>query len=518
MSDEFPDWLDDFEEFDSLDDEYKEKKTDTRKSNPFSSAQIVVLLVLFLFLCAVCSGVGAVFYLRQNTIPAQAGSGVSTPATSVAASNANTPQFTPTPAPTATSMLPQAKPTAEPSATATYVVSAEFTNKDKIKDILGFVEEWRELSVPQEIPIVFLTRDQFSSQWQDEAFDVEILEAVKKQQEFYIVMGLLEPDVDLVQAAYDSRTDIILGYYTPDEKIMYVIAESVNMFAQEEMTFAHEYVHALQDAHFDLSTIYNHNRSGDALLAARSLPEGDARLVEDLFAMQNITSDQLEYTVYRYLFEDHPELEGVSPALGVFTYFPYTAGEYFAIYLFIEGGFTWDLVNKAYSNPPVSSEQVMHPEKYLAGDMPIDIPMPDLTHILGSDWYELDRDVLGEAGFLVWLYDQIEDERIVTSVDGWGGDSYSLWVDDNGKRVLVEASVWETETDATEFSVAFNQYMDLREGELRTHYAEEGAIFWEHDEDITLLIRSGNKVLIVIAPNKDILNDIRNQFVDFKQN
>jgi len=380
--------------------------------------------------------------------------------------------------------------------------------------VTGFVEQWRELSLPESLPIEFLTRRQLQEQWREEAYDKAAIEAVETQQEFYRAMGLIDPTVDLGDAAFDAQTDGLLGYYAPEEKTMYIVAESVNMFAQEEMTLAHEYVHALQDYHFDLSTFLESEASADALLAARSLPEGDARLVEDLFTFENITQDQLDYTVYRYLFEEHPQIEGVSPALGIFTYFPYSAGEYFVIYLFIEGNYTWDKVNQAYRHPPVSSEQVMHPEKYLAGEIPTPVNLPDLAPVLTETWHEIDRDVLGEVGFLVWLADQVEEQLAIDGAAGWDGDAYALWVDDAEHRLLAELSVWETDTDAAEFLEAFSTYMNLRREESQA-YEEAGVRYWEDDAGVTLLSRQGRQVLIIVAPDRVTLDQVRARFAGF---
>jgi hypothetical protein len=292
---------------------------------------------------------------------------------------------------------------------------------------------------------------------------------------------------------------------------MYVIAESVNMFAEEEMTFAHEYVHALQDHHFELDHILQQDKSADEQLAARSLPEGDARLVERLFTAQNITPDQLNYTVYRYLFQEHPRLEGVSPALGIFSYFPYTAGEYLVIYLYLEGNFTWDRVNQAYGNPPISTEQVMHPEKYLAGELPVPVNLPQLSLVLGGTWREIDQDVLGEAGFLVWLVDQLDEDMASRGAAGWAGDAYSLWVDEANRRLLAESSLWDTEADAMEFFEAFSSYMNRRQATSR-RYEEAGARFWEDSAGITQLSREGRQVLIIVGPDRSTLDQVRAQF------
>lgn len=543
MPDEMDSWLADTLDIDTAAENESKKSFIPAKRVGFSSTQMVILGLLALVLCGVFGGLGTTIYLNldelRGTAPQNVAVAPPPPAPPLATPTIEvTPTSTdiPTPAPTSTSMLPQAAPTAEPSATATYAVDPAFINKDKISEIAKFVEVWRELSLPQDVPIEFLTRRQLQEQWRDEAFDVAALQAVQTQQDFYRVMGLIEPDVDLVEAAFDSQTDILMGYYTPEEKAMYIIAESVNMFANEEMTFAHEYVHALQDYHFDLSNIITTGISGDAMLAARSLPEGDARAIESIFTSQNITPDQIDYSIYRYLFQEHPTLEGVSPALGIFTFFPYSAGEYFVFYLLIEGGYTWDLVNDAYTHPPVSSEQVMHPEKYLAGEAPVAVVVPDLSLALGEGWQEIDQDVLGEVGFLVWLIDQVEDQDAIDGAAGWGGDTYTLWVNDADQRVLAELSVWETEADAIQLHKAFSMYMNLREGETNsteesdatsqgqadasqgqagTSQGQAGTSYWHYDDGVTMLTRTKQNVLIIIAPDRETLDSIHAQFSGF---
>jgi hypothetical protein len=477
--------------------------------------ELAILAVLVAILCVVFGAIGATIYIYQAAPPQAAAPPLEQPSSTPAQTK---PTSTPIPEPveptlTPTSMLPQASPTAEPSPTATYAVAPAFINKDKIAEITRFVERWRGLSLPENIPTHFLTRQQLRDQWQAESFDAATLEAVQIQQQFYAALGLIEPEVDLVEAVLTSQTSILLGYYTPEEKAMVVIAESVMMFAEEEMTFAHEYTHALQDYHFDLSRLLTYqDKSGDAFLAARSLPEGDARLVEDFFTSENITQDQLDYTIYRYLFqEEQPTIEGVSPALGIFTFFPYTAGEYFAIYLFIEGGFSWELVNRAYSNPPQSTEQVLHPEKYLADEAPLEVAVPTLAPALGQGWRELDQNVLGEAGFLVWLVDKTDEQTALDGAAGWDGDAYTLWVNDNNQRVLAEHSVWESEAEAIEFADAFTAYMNLREGENSSPEAGR----WESDRGVTTITRSAQHILIIVAPNQQIADNVRGQFVEF---
>lgn len=480
----------------------------------FTLFQLIVLSFLSCILCGICAGIGWVVS-TEFSVPSQ-GVAAGPPPTSLPLEATPVPSptlaATPTPSP---SPLPTVMPsTAVPSPTATYVVAPALINKDKIGQIIQFVELNRQLALPTAMPIEFLTRRQLREQWRVSSVDAVALEAAQTQQEFYRALGLVEPQVDLVQAAFDSQTDITLGYYTPKEKVMYIVAESVNMFSEEEMTFAHEYVHALQDYHFNLNQVFEAQLSGDALLAARSLPEGDARLVEDLFTSQNIRQEELDYNIYRYLFQEHPRLAGVSPALGIFTYFPYTAGEYFVAYLFIQGGYSWDLVNQAYQKLPVSSEQVMHPEKYLAGEMPVPVNLPDLGPVLGSGWREIDQDVLGEAGFLVWLADRVDQLTAGNGAAGWDGDRYTLWVGPAGRPLLAESSIWATEAEAAEFAEAFAAAMKLR-GQAPEPYPGGSTTLWQDAGRVTFLSRAGRRVLLILSPDTTALDRVRSQFAGF---
>lgn len=484
------------------------QKTSPSWLNP---VQMAILGGLGLMLCAILAGIGGILFFNRNTLLAVRSAAPEPAQAQTELPPTASPSLTATSTLTPTAVPPTATSTPAPTPTATRVVAPELINKDKIAKIISFVEQWRGLALPEPLPLKFLTREQLKVKWREQAYDQAAIKTVQTQQEFYRALGLIEPGVDLGQAAFEGQTDLLLGYYDPADKVMYVIAESVNMFADEEMAFAHEYVHALQDHYFGLDHFLQRDKSADEQLAARSLPEGDARLVERLFTAQNITTDQLNYSVYRYLFQEHPQLEGVSPALGIFSYFPYTAGEYFVGQLYIQGNFTWDRVNQAYANPPVSTEQVMHPEKYLAGELPVLVNLPPLAPALGGTWREIDRNVLGEAGFLVWLADQFDEQAASSGAAGWAGDAYTLWLDETHRRLLAELSLWDTEAEAIEFFETFSTYMNRRQANSPRH-EEAGARFWEDSAGVTELSRQGRQVLIIVAPDRLTLDQVRAQF------
>ena len=76
--------------------------------------------------------------------------------------------------------------------------------------------------------------------------------------------------------------------------------------------------------------------------------------------------------------------------------FPYVHGLAFVKAALAQGG--WPGMQRIYQHPPVSTQQIMHPEKYLA-ETPV-LPNEVTLHVpegaLGTPWKKLKRDVLGE--------------------------------------------------------------------------------------------------------------------------
>jgi hypothetical protein len=136
--------------------------------------------------------------------------------------------------------------------------------------------------------------------------------------------------------------------------------------------------------------------------------------------------------------------------------FPYFQGMIFALTAARENG--WEGIHGMYSNPPVSTEQILHPAKYLdpaKRDMPQAVTIPDLKSIVGEDWKHLGGNVLGELQTSILL------KRVVggrQASEGWDGDRYEVFKSSSGELGLVSVSVWDSELDAQEFAEAYRKY------------------------------------------------------------
>jgi hypothetical protein len=271
-------------------------------------------------------------------------------------------------------------------------------------------------------------------------------------------LGLLPVDANLGELYVKLLGEQVAGLYSPDDKQLYVVSRSGKLGPTEKTTFAHEYTHALQDQNFDLGSLkLDEVGEGDKGIAGLSLVEGDATLVMSLWQIQHLSqADLLQLLGESLNPEVTASLDAMPKVLQESLLFPYTAGLSFVQALQASGG--WDAVNGAFRDPPASTEQVLHPEKYASHEAPVDVTLPaDLPAKLGSGWTKGLEDTLGEFQLKVWL-DQAGGGSGGPSADtaaaGWGGDRVMLLDGPNGARAIALKTAWDSAADASEFAAA----------------------------------------------------------------
>ena len=125
--------------------------------------------------------------------------------------------------------------------------------------------------------------------------------------------------------------------------------------------------------------------------------------------------------------------------------FPYFRGLVFCAKLTNEGG--WDALNRAYKNPPLSTEQILHPEKYSNDpDAPTAVDLGKLD--AGTEWKELGRNVVGEMQLGVLL----RRHAGKSAAAGWDGDQYAVFEGPEGKLGLVWFTTWDSAKIRLNFS------------------------------------------------------------------
>lgn len=269
-------------------------------------------------------------------------------------------------------------------------------------------------------------------------------------------LALVPPEFQYRSFVVKLLTEQVAGYYDPKAQQFY-LADWIDLEGQKPV-MAHELTHALQDQHFNLRRFEKWPAGdSDAELAAHGLIEGDASLAMTLYMAKN---PLVALAFIRSLGGNNIASEQINQAPRVIReslVFPYVQGSEWATRVYKRGG--WAAVSQAYAKLPLSTEQILHPEKYFDYEMPVKVLLPDLRTALGSGWKRIDYDVNGE-----WSLYLILDQFLNASVEsrraaaGWSGDRYALYEGSKpGEVFIVQLTAWDTQNDAQEFFDAYTK-------------------------------------------------------------
>lgn len=327
--------------------------------------------------------------------------------------------------------------------------SPEMTDK-LVQATAAEVTELRELEAKE--PFTSKRLDQAGlDAYLEEAIDDEGKTEAHNDDLLLTMLGALEPQVDLWEREVALESEQILGFYDDEDKTFYVVSDKAPGLT-DRTTLAHEYVHVLQDQVFAIGAARNEIDNDDQSIAYMALIEGDASLVTAQFMDEKLPALELMQTLEASAAEiDQEELERSPALLNAWMSFPYEQGAAFVAEVFSTGG--WEAVNELYENPPVSTEQLLHPERYRAGEKPVDVPLPDLSQTLGGGWRVAhERNTLGELTWKLILAELVGPAGAEAAADGWGGDSYVLLQEGaEGPGAALLRTAWDTGEDAEEF-------------------------------------------------------------------
>ncbi len=266
----------------------------------------------------------------------------------------------------------------------------------------------------------------------------------------YARLGLIEPGVNLKDAILALYGEQLAAFYDQKKEKLYSIKGFPFSEEFQKVIMVHELTHALQDQNFDLSTLpLECKDNDDRALAALSLVEGDATLVFTQYTREEANIGLKD--ILSSVTVGQRELLEAPYVIRRSLLFPYTEGTRFVTGLFVKGG--WESVDRAFKNPPQSTEQILHPEKYAEErDDPVPIVLPDFSSVAGKKWELLEDNVLGELNTQVLFREFLGGIRSIRPSRGWGGDRFHVYLAEGGNEtLLIWATAWDTEKDREEF-------------------------------------------------------------------
>ena len=429
-------------------------------------------------------------------------SGTATPTPSAA--DAEAPGQTGSPTPTKTPTPPS---TATPPPAAAAAPEEGGPLPDAIRDLLDEVAEVRGLEPPPNLRALTVARPDVREVYTG-LYTPGDLEWFDKTTDVYRLLGYLEKDQTL-RDVMDSFVGLVLGFYRPSEKTLWVVTEQEGVGLEdlnrdEQQTLVHEFVHALQDYHFDLdTTLFRTKDNLDADLAFTAVVEGDAVVHTDRHALRFL---MVPGGRGLYFLGAAGQLDDIPPSIIREIYFPYTTGADWVAEVIAKEGV--EALNAFLTEPPPATTLILHPEllgtgwepEHLFGSV---LPLTDIAKSLGANWRTKSWGSLGEFHLLNYLLGDSPDHpgwlrapgsrTAVDAAAGWAGDSYLLYEDIKEGRVLVAVVRFVSEEDAREFA------------EVHRAVATKGAEVVD-DGVVTLATQADGRVTALLEPvGRDVI-------------
>jgi len=263
-------------------------------------------------------------------------------------------------------------------------------------------------------------------------------------------LGLIEGDLDLA-AIEESTDERVLGFYDAERDRLLV--RGARLTPAVRRVLVHELTHALDDQRFDLDRPEVDQRDDESALAFQALVEGSASLVESRY-FASLPADARRQADIEA--DPVPSGQDVPRVFEALLSFPYLAGESFVDSVIRNEG--RERLDRAFAAPPTSSKEILHPERFLAGERPRPVRIPP------SDRRAVDGGVLGELVLRLVLQSSIDRASATRAADGWGGDRYVAWDDRDGRLCVRVDVVVVSPADRSELLDALRRWAQRHPG------------------------------------------------------
>ena len=293
------------------------------------------------------------------------------------------------------------------------------------------------------------------------------------------LLGLIPPNLDMEATMFGFLQDQVGGFYDPTEETFYVM-ETLTEPGVLRMILVHELTHALDDQLFGIDEIQEPllKVNSDAAIAFHSVVEGSGTTVMQQWMLPKLMAKELSMAEIQKAsgsmdFGDLPEY------LWIPLIQSYVQGAAFLARTdnVMAGAMAkppGSDIDQCFQNPPASTEQILHPEKYW------DAELFDAPHRIiidqskwPADWKVMKEDTLGELGLALFTRAPADRQKFSPmpkfssqAAEGWGGDRYVL-LGNGDARLLYGIASWDSAIDAQEFSKALTDLTPHLENNAR---------------------------------------------------
>ena len=318
---------------------------------------------------------------------------------------------------------------------------------EEVEDVRGL---WRKTT----LQVVILDDVLFSKALRAKAEKELTPQAIASESARWTAFGLAPAEANPRNILLGVLDEQVAGFYDPTTKALTVREKppaSAGGMDSFEMVLAHEVEHALQDQHFGFPDMEK-LPDDDVRLARMALYEGDAMatmiavaarragrpvklsISAAASALRGMSAAQLAQSAGY-----SPELAQAPAVVREELAFPYVSGLGLVAEVYRRGGFA--LVDKIFEHAPETTHQVLHPEAYLAGELPARVPYPAPPP--GTQTVATGR--MGELGTRLALQVCVDEQVARDFAQHWAGDAYTIVRGPQQSLALVWGTNWSAD-------------------------------------------------------------------------
>jgi hypothetical protein len=160
-------------------------------------------------------------------------------------------------------------------------------------------------------------------------------------------------------------------------------------------------------------------------------------------------------------------------------------------------------IDELFHRPPASSEQILHPEKYFARELPREVTLNE-AQFATNGWTIAATTPLGELGVRGLLLKSLASAEAIRAAGGWGGDRAYLFERAGSTPLFIWKTYWDQPGEAAEFFRAYNGTR-ARSGESRDGKNDSSQVIWRDGLRLTIVRIEHDQVVIIRGAEADVL-------------
>lgn len=338
--------------------------------------------------------------------------------------------------------------------------STLFEEVDEMTASLSQITGW---PVRRKVPAKIITKDEFRHQVESRMKGASTNKELHAEELTLKMFGFIPENFDLAKETVDLVSEQAAAFYDYSKKRLFVL-DSTSEGSEQRVALVHELAHALADQQHSLGKyLKKDSPDDDGSTAREAVMEGQATwLTWAYISKRNGGKPEVSKEMIDKLTDnsapegtDFPVFAKEPLYLRESLVFPYDEGMKFqdAVYHAL-GRKSFDEI---FTRPPRSTQQILHPQKYLDDEKPVDVDPPSLDK---HQFKVINDGSVGEFDHSMLLRQFVPEKEGRAAASHWRGGAFRLYENKHDKYpVLAYASQWSTPEAARHIFTLYQRVM-----------------------------------------------------------